>query len=268
MRSIAALTLALVHFACIWAGAQSGRTTGYSESAPARIAGRAPVVASTDNEEDVIRVDTDLVTVPVGISTRDGKPVPNIAQKEFRIFENGVEQRIAYFSSDEQPFTVALVLDMSYSTVFKLEDIQLAARIFVAKLREHDRVMVIAFDEKPRVLCEATSDRRVLRLAIDGARIGSGTALYDTLQLAVGKKLAGIKGRKAVVLLTDGVDTSSAVASARSVQRDLAEDDSIVYTLRYDTFDDVQKSRRRDAQILYDEDDRPYVVRKPAARGE
>src|SRR5687768_10625726 len=174
--------------------AQSGRTTGYSESRPARIGSRPTAAAAIKKEadqgdEDVVRVPTDLVTIPVRIATRDGKPVANLTKKEFKIFENGVEQEIAYFLDDEQPFTVALVLDMSYSSVFKLEDIQLAARIFVSKLRDHDRVMVVAFDEKPHILCEPTTDRRVLRLAIEGAKIASGTALYDTLDSVVRGKL-------------------------------------------------------------------------------
>src|SRR5438045_4208844 len=78
-------------------------------------------------EDKVVRVETDLITIPVRIASRDGRPVPDIQQSEFKIFENGVEQEVAYFSNDEQPFTVALVLDMSYSSVFKLRDIQAAA---------------------------------------------------------------------------------------------------------------------------------------------
>src|SRR4030095_16967663 len=117
---------------------QSGRVTGYSESGPARVTSNA--APSTElsknkppaNDADVVRVPTDLVTIPVRITAPDGKPISNVARNEFKIFENGVEQEIAYFSNDEQPFTVALILDMSYSSVFKLEDIQLAARIFVS----------------------------------------------------------------------------------------------------------------------------------------
>jgi Ca-activated chloride channel family protein len=256
--------------------AQSGRTTGYSESRPARITGRSTYPPATKEEEspvddsgaDIVRVPTDLVTIPVRIVTEDGKPVGNLRRNEFKVYENGVEQEIAYFSDEEQPFTVVLVLDMSYSSVFKLEDIQLAARIFVSKLREHDRVIVVSFAEKPRVLCEATNDRRILRLAIDGARIASGTALYDTLDMIARKKLADVPGRRAIVLLSDGVDTASVLATARSVERHFAEEDMLVYPIQYDTFDDVQKNRRKDAEIKYDENDRPYVVRMPPKKGE
>lgn len=252
--------------------AQSGRTTGYSESRPTRVTARTspPQVAPADEQDDsdVVRVPTDLVTVPVRISRNDGKPVAPLGRSEFKVFENGVEQEIAYFSDEEQPFTVALVLDMSYSSVFKLEDIQLAARIFVSKLREHDRVMVVSFDAKTRVLCEPTNDRNVLRLAIDGSRIASGTALYDTLDSVARGRLASIPGRRAIVLLSDGVDTASARANAMTIEQHFSEEDIIVYPIRYDTFRDVQKSRKKDAQIIYDENDRPHIVQTPPTKGE
>jgi Ca-activated chloride channel family protein len=252
--------------------AQSGRSTGYSESRPSRIIGRelpqSPATAASVSDTDVERVATDLVTIPVRVSTRDGKPVTRLGRTEFRIFENGVQQQLAYFSDDEQPFTVALVLDMSYSSVFKLEDIQLAARIFVSKLRDNDHVMVVSFDEKTHVLCAPTSDRKVLRLAIDGSKIGSGTALYDTLDMVGREKLAAIPGRRAIVLLSDGVDTSSVLAKAKTLEEYFAEEDVIVYPIQYDTYDDVQRSRKKDAQILFDENDRPYVVQTPAKKGE
>ena len=253
---------------------QSGRVTGYSESATTRVVNSSPasnapaVQGATASDNDVVRVRTDLVTIPVRITSRIGKPVTGVRHNEFKIFENGVEQTIAYFSNDEQPFTVVLLLDMSYSSVFKLEDIQLAARIFVSKLRPHDRVMVVSFDEKPQVLCEAINDRYILGLAIDGARIGSGTALYDTLDMLVREKLSGISGRRAIVLLSDGVDTSSKLANADIVEKQFAAEDVIVYPIQYDTFDDVQKSRKKDAEIRFDEDDRPYIVPAPLKKGE
>lgn len=253
---------------------QSGRVGGYSESGPTRIAPRPPHTDTVKNTEprldaaDVIRVPTDLVTIPVRIASLDGKPVTGVARGEFKIFEDGVEQDIAYFSDDEQPFTVALVLDMSYSSAFKLDEIQTAARIFVSKLRQADRVMVVSFDEKARVLCEPTNDRRVLRLAIESSEIGSGTALYDTLDTVLGLKLATVSGRRAIVVLGDGVDTSSVTAGARMVEQKFLGGDVIVYPIQYDTFDDVQKSKRKDAEIRFDDNDRPYVVSSPPKKGE
>lgn len=272
--------LALIGFVFLFAGcslfAQSRRVPNFSESGAPTKKGEEKIEAETKpngsqpalQADEVIRVDTDLIVVPAQITDRRGKPVGDIKREEFKIFENGIEQEIAYFSGDDQPFTVALVLDMSYSSVFKLTEIQAAALAFVNQLHENDRVMVVSFDEKVRVLCEPTGNRKVLRLAIEAAKIASGTSLYAALDLVLGEKLRKISGRKAIVLLSDAVDTSSRQTSAADVLRRVAETDVLIYPIRYDTYEDVQKSRKEDAQVFYDEDDRPFTVEKPRVKGE
>jgi Ca-activated chloride channel homolog len=252
---------------------QSGRVVKYSETSSgddkAPVIEREPKPPEKAVEADgVIRVDTDLVVIPVQIGDKKGRPVANLKQSEFKIFENGIEQEIGYFSEQEQPFTVALLLDMSYSSVFKLEEIRAAAFAFVNQLRKDDRVMVISFAEKARVLCEPTNDRKILQLAINGAKIASGTSLYSAFDLALKEKFGKITGRKAVVLLSDGVDTTSPVLGATDILDELAQNEVLVYPVQYDTFDDVQKSRRDTAQIAYDDNDRPYIVEKPRVKGE
>lgn len=273
-RSITTILIILVSAAAVVS--QSGRSKNYSESRVITERGKAgpgvadaKAAAGTEQAEpNVIKVETDLVIVPFRVTNRSGRTIPDVKQNEIKIFENGEEREIAYFSDLAQPFTVALILDMSYSSVFKLKEIQDAAKKFVAQLRPEDRVMVIAFAEKPIVLCEATGDRRILNIAIEGARIGSGTSLYTTLDMALNDKLHRISGRKAIVLLSDGVDTSSVHQTAASVEKNLIESDTIIYPIKYNTYDDVQKSRRTTAPIQYDEDDRPYTVDIGPAKGE
>jgi VWFA-related protein len=251
--------------------AQSGRLRDYSESQSKAAETDERVVvgrASSPERSDVVRVETDLVTVPVRLLTRSGKAVSGVTKNEFKIFENGVEQDVAYFSDENQPFTVALLLDMSYSSVFKLKQIQAAATAFVRQLRENDRVTVIAFDERVNVLCKPTNDRRILQLAIDGARIGSGTSLYKALDDVFTETFKQTPGRKAIVLLSDGVDTSSEEVTSADVARRLDAQDVIIYPIQYNTFTDVQKSRRQDAEVRYDEDDRPYAVEAPPGKGQ
>lgn len=243
---------------------QSGRFGGYSES-NSRYDDKRPMIEKTAGqttklEDDVVRVDTDLITVPVRITNKNGRPVPDVKRDEFKIFENGIEQTIDYFSSEEQPFTVALLLDMSYSSVFKLQEIQDAAFAFVKQLRPQDRVMIVAFDQRPYVLCEATADQRALRFAIEATKIGSGTSLYTALDMVMNEKFRRIQGRKAVVILSDGVDTTSKLVTEKNILKDMDEADALIYPIQYDTFDDVQKSRRKNAEIRYDDDDHPYVV--------
>ena len=252
---------------------QSGRVQVYSESSPqsgktAPLAPKSADGSPKPESDDVIRVETDLVIILARITDRDGRPVTGIKKQEFRIFENGIEQEIAYFSNEEQPFTVALVLDMSYSSIFKLPEIQAAALAFINQLRENDRVMVVSFDEKVRVLCEPTNNRKVLRLAIEGTKIASGTSLYTALETVLNEKFRQISGRKAIVLLSDGVDTNSVKTTADDVLGVTGESETLIYPIQYDTYEDVQKKRKDSAQVLYDDNDRPYIVVLPKRKGE
>lgn len=189
-------------------------------------------------ETDVIRVETNLVTMPVSVLDRDGRFIGGLRQKDFRIFENGVEQPVGFFQSVEQPFTVILMLDVSPSTAFKIDEIQDAAISFVRQLRPDDRVMVISFDSDVRILSRPTSNRMQLEDAIRRARIGDGTSLYEAVDQVLNREFRNITGRKAVVLFTDGVDTTSRRADSHSTLEDAEETDSLIYPIRYNTLRD------------------------------
>ncbi|HEX6278546.1 MAG TPA: VWA domain-containing protein [Pyrinomonadaceae bacterium] len=203
-----------------------------------------PDTSKTDDEPmdgPEIVVDTRLVTIPVRVMDRRGRFLPGLVRNNFKVFEDGLEQEIALFSNDSQPFTVALVLDMSYSAKFKAAEIQNAAIEFIDQLRPDDRVTVIAFDEEVHILCDPTSDRKAIYGAIRKARISTGTSLYEAVDLTINHRLRDIEGRKAMVLFTDGVDTSSRRSNDLDNLRDAMEIDTIIYPIRYDTYADVQR---------------------------
>jgi Ca-activated chloride channel family protein len=254
--------------------AQSRRATGYSESPstlekkPDKNAPESQTETKQKDDDETIRVETDLIIVPTRISDQSGKSIADLKRQEFKIYENGVEQEIAYFAAENQPITVALVLDMSYSTVFKLNEIQYAAYEFINQLKPEDKVMIVSFDEKPHVLCEATNNREALKLAIDATSVSSGTGLYKTLNLVLNEKLSQVSGRKAIVLLSDGVDTTSGKPTSSELLNSIAETDVMVYPIQYDTYEDVQKTRKNASEVRYDDNDRPYVVQRPKIKGE
>lgn len=213
-------------------------------SAPPVLGGRngnpspAPTVDPIEDDEDgVIRVETNLVAMPVSVLDKDGRFISGLQQRDFKIFENGVEQKIEYFQSVEQPFSVVLMMDASPSTQFRIEEIQSSAITFVEKLRPGDRIMVVSFDQNVRVLTPFTSDRNVLRNAIRQARFGDGTSLYEAVDQVINRHLNQVEGRKAVVIFSDGVDTTSRRATYESTLRATEEIDALFYTLRYDTSD-------------------------------
>lgn len=188
---------------------------------------------------DIIRVETTLVTIPVSVMDRDGRYIPNLQKEDFRIWEDNVEQDVAFFASVDKPFSVVLMLDTSPSTQFRLDEIQNAAISFINQLRVDDKVMVVAFNEDVKLLSEFTTDRSKLERAIYRARTDSGTSLYDAVDIVINKHLSHTSGRKAIVLFTDGVDTTSHRASYDSTVMDAQEIDALIYPVRYNTARDM-----------------------------
>jgi VWFA-related protein len=196
------------------------------------------------SEGDVVRIDTNFVTVPVSVFDRQGRFVPNLRREDFRVFDNGVEQKVAYFEPTETPFTVALLLDTSGSTTFHLSEIKDAAIAFAKKLRPQDRVLVVTFNERVMLLTEATNDLDAVTEVIQqNANTGFSTRLYDAIDLVIKERLNKIKGRKAIVLFTDGVDTASYLATYRSTLREAEELDALIYPIQYDTTDFIAASQ-------------------------
>ncbi|MDQ3042113.1 MAG: VWA domain-containing protein [Acidobacteriota bacterium] len=212
-----------------------GDTKTATQTNPATRVEDAPI----EEDDEVIRVETNLVTFPVSVLDRDGRFITGLQKEDFQIFENGVEQKIEDFATVQQPFTVILMIDVSPSTAFQINEIQDAAIAFVDQLRNEDKVIVIAFDERVRVLSQATNNRATLRNAIRRAEFGDGTSLYEAVDYAISRELRKIEGRKAVVLFTDGVDTTSRRANYQSTVRATEEIDALFYPIRYDTLNDM-----------------------------
>ena len=200
---------------------------------------RQPAVVSSKGEQDldVVRIDTNLVTVPVSVVDRDGRYIADLQKEDFHLAEDGVEQEIAYFGSIEKPFTVVLMLDTSASTWSKLSQIKDAAEVFVEQLRPGDQVMVVSFGMGVKVQCEPTSDREKIRKAIRATGKGLSTHLYDAMENVMKKHLGRIQGRKALVLFTDGVDATSNHATYESTVHTAEELDALIYPILYDTYD-------------------------------
>jgi len=196
------------------------------------------IVDANTDDGDVVKIETNLITIPVSVYDRNGLYISNLRQTDFKIFENGEEQEIAYFGTSEKPFTVILLIDTSPSTAYKIEEIQSAATAFVNQLKPQDNVMVIEFDANVHVLTETTNDRQKIFKAIGKADFGDGTSLYDAVDFSLRKRLGKIEGRKAIVLFTDGVDTASYKNDFDSTIRDAEESEALIFPIYYNTFFD------------------------------
>jgi VWFA-related protein len=230
------------------------------QGSPSRISLDAPVNVSSatsldDKDEvgegDVVRIDTNLVTVPVSVLDRQGRFISDLRREQFNLFENGVEQKIAYFESTEKPVTVALLLDTSGSTFFHLWEIKEAAINFAKLLRPQDRVLIVTFDNLVMLLTEATNDLNVVTEVVQrNAITGFSTRLYDAIDLVIKARLNKIEGRKAIVLFTDGVDTASYQATYKSTLHEVEELDALVYPIQYDTTDFVDAQTRTNTTVV------------------
>lgn len=176
------------------------------------------------DEEDVVRIETQLVSIPAVVTDRTGHPLTNLRAENFLVYEDNRPQRVSNFATTEAPFEVALLLDTSGSTRADVALIRRAANVFLDALRPGDRVAVVAFNTGREgdaknlatvdVLAELTGDRAKLRRAVESVGASNGTPFYDAL-IGVAEKVfreppgAEVRGRRAVVALTDGVDSTS-----------------------------------------------------------
>ena len=226
---------------------QTKRRTPAKVQKPAQVQQPTPSPTPTPEEREqveTLKIDTNLVLVPVAASVAGGANVPDLRQEEFTVTEDGVKQQIALFATTRLPVNVVLLLDTSASTKDKLAVIQAAAAAFVDKLEEADRVKVISFDSKVRELSGFSNDRATLKAAISQATSGEGTKLYDAVDLAL-SSLRKLEGRKAIVLFSDGVDWHSDTASDYSTLRWLEEEGVVVYPIRYNTRAETERIARK-----------------------
>jgi len=158
----------------------------------------------------------------VTVTDKSDKLVGDLTQDNFTVFEDGVSQTIRDFLLEDRPITMAIVLDSSGSMRDQMAEVHRAGASFVETLRPQDQAMVIDFDDKVFLLAELTADQTILKEAVTSTEALGSTALYDGLHAAF-RKLRGLEGRKAIILLSDGDDTSSQVSYDRILEEAKAQ---------------------------------------------
>jgi Ca-activated chloride channel homolog len=164
--------------------------------------------AAAQNDDDPISVDSSIVRLNVGVADRKGRPITDLTRENFTILEDGIKQNIQRFEPVVTPFSVVMILDMSGSTLGFRETIRQSAYRFVDALAPEDRVAVIEFYDKVNLRNDFTTDRKIIGNSINVANGRGKTQLYKALDFALNKLAGEGKRRKAVIVLTDGVDTA------------------------------------------------------------
>ncbi|MDX6613243.1 MAG: hypothetical protein QOD75_2429 [Blastocatellia bacterium] len=206
-------------------------------SVPEMVPDATPAAADEDfdiDDDSVIKMSTSLISVPAVVLDRNGRYIPNLHKEDFRIYEDGVEQEVAYFAPVEKPFTVALMLDASGSTQGQLSQLRAAANAFISQLRSDDRLLIMTFDGSIHMLAEPTEVSAIRKIKLRVPEVTDGTVLYDAVDFVLNTRLAKTPGRKAIILFTDGVDMTSK-GTYKGNLRDAEEQDVLIYTVQYDT---------------------------------
>lgn len=194
------------------------------------------------DSKDVIKLNTRLVNLNVNVMDRRGKKVMELKREDFTILEDGIQQEIVYFDSVNAPVNLVLLMDLSGSIGSKLNAVKKAAKKFIESLNKNDRVAIGTFTSRFNLVSGFTTDRSLLKDRINAIEWPEGdTALYDATW-AVFDMLEQIKDeRKAVVILTDGVDSAfhpeekGSTRSFDELETRAAEEDATVYPIYFDT---------------------------------
>jgi VWFA-related protein len=219
--------------------------------------------AQDGGSEGAIRLETTLIQVPVIVKGAGGRYVTDLGMSDFSIYENGVKQEIALIKSVEEPFNVILLIDSSGSTLGQLNQIKAAAKQFIDHIRDHDKVMVISFNDSVSTLSTFTSDIPTLYKAIDSIQPGEFTQVYEAVYTGIWEKLERVEGRKAVILFSDGIDTaSSEIKREDTLDAVLESEDVIVYPLRYNTRPDVERKLKLNEETARENGQRPELERR------
>jgi Ca-activated chloride channel family protein len=218
-------TRALGFFLLVAAGlAQSGRDGARIAVTPRARPERAAGLANT------IRLDVKLVLIPVTVTDPLGHPLLGLPQKAFRLYEDGVEQQLSYFATDDAPISMGVVFDASGSMQHKLERSREAVSELFKTSMPGDEFFLVEFNSKPRVLCDFTSRTEEIQDSLAFIQPKGWTALFDAVYLAVHRMKRAKNPRKALLILSDGADNNSRYTEPE-IKDLVREADVCIYTI-------------------------------------
>jgi len=193
------------------------------------------------DDGQTIRVQVEMVSLPVVVTGRNGEYITDLKKEDFRVYEDGILQDIAAFAAVEEPISVALLLDTSNSTELQLTRIRNEAVRFVELLREDDGLAILSFADQVILWEHFDIYRKKNPEAIHRIKPGGLSAVYEAVWLALEQVLKHEYGRKALVLFSDGVDTRSNTVSKEETLRLARETEATIYCIYFDTAKDRNK---------------------------
>ena len=190
-----------------------------------------PPQDKSKRDDDTIRIDTDLVTLTTTVVNERGRYVANLKQRDFAVYEDGIKQEVAYFNTgDKVPISLGVLFDTSGSMVDKIEGVRDAVEHFVKSIAPGDEVFLIRFSSDAELVQDFTDNRNLILRAINRLNPRGSTALYDAILMGLQRVAEGKHNRRALMLVTDGNDTSSSVNLATTLNL-ARKSEVIIYAL-------------------------------------
>ena len=177
-----------------------------------------------------------MVSVPVTVSDREGRYISGLKKEDFSVYQDGVKQKITFFDAYEEPVNIALLIDTSGSTRDVIKNIKGAAKDFIELLNRKDQCLLATFDSEVKILSPFTSNHQVLKLSVNKIKAPErgATFMYSAVNQIARKSFANVKGRKVIILLSDGKDFGGSVTKDELLNL-LEESDVLIYTIFYKT---------------------------------
>lgn len=180
---------------------------------------------------DTIAIETTEVLLPVTVRDLTGQFATNLKAEDFVIYEDGIQQPISSFALKRLPVHVVLLIDTSSSVTRELEDFKASALNFINQLDPDDKICLIRFDDKVELVQDWTNNRNTLKRAMNRLGTGMFTKFNDALYLAAKEQLGKVTGRKAIIVLTDGIDSGRGSTTSERAFRTLVEEETAVYVV-------------------------------------
>lgn len=181
------------------------------------------------------------VRIPVFVFDKKENLINDLQKVDFKVFADNVEQEIVGFETAKTGLNILLVVDTSPSLAFNDDDLRKFVGEMVKALRADDKIQLVKFNQEPEILCEPTNDPKILQKAIKKIRIGDGTSLYDSIQIIYRKYLKLLDEKPVLILVTDGVDTTSRRTDYFSSLMIAEENDTVVFPFYFDSYAEFQK---------------------------
>jgi VWFA-related protein len=205
--------------------------------------------AADDDDDDVVTINASEVLLPVTVRDASGKLVTDLARKDFKVFEDGREQPLSDLSLRRVPVDVALLVDASSSVAESFEDFRRAAEEFAARLETEDRFCLVKFDDRVELLLDWTSSRLQLRRALGRLSTGVFTRFNDALALSAREQFKKGERRRALVVLSDGIDSNRGATTADAAMRALLESQVTVYVISNTEIERTRKGAELDSLL-------------------